>query len=135
MLVENAVYPTGAQLGALAALPADRPIVMLNLLRFKPKAVYADGRGTSLTGREAYALYGEQMMAFVQSRGGRVLYTGHIDLLAIGVVDDMWDMTALVEYPSGKDFVEIATSPEVAAFGVHREAGLAGQLLIQCTTR
>ena len=135
MTMGNAVYPTGAQLAALASLPADQPIVMLNLLRFKPQAAYADGRETTLTGQQAYALYGEQMMAFVQSRGGRVLYTGSIDLLAIGAVEDMWDMTALVEYPSGKDFVEIATSPEVASIGVHREAGLAGQLLIQCTTR
>jgi hypothetical protein len=38
---------------------------------------------------------------------------------------------AVVEYPSLEAFVAIATAPEVAAFGVHRAAGLAGQLLIQ----
>jgi hypothetical protein len=38
-----------------------------------------------------------------------------------------------MEYPSRAAFVEIATSPEVQEIGRHRKAGLAGQLLIQCS--
>ncbi len=38
--------------------------------------------------------------------------------------------TGIAEYPSRAAFHRIATSPEVQAIGVHREAGLAGQLLI-----
>lgn len=135
MIVENAVYPKGEQLGALLALPSDGPIVMLNLLKFRDKAVYKDGRETSLTGREAYMLYGEQMAPFVTARGGKIHFMGDLETLAIGVVGELWDVVALMEYPSAKAFVEIATSPEVAGFGVHREAGLAGQLLIQTTQR
>lgn len=133
MDVTNAVYPTGTQLGALMALPGEGPIVMLNLLKFKDKAEYADGRATTLSGREAYALYGDKMTAFVAAHGGKILFTARVETLAIGAVGEMWDMTALVEYPSAKAFVEIATSPEVQEFGVHRSAGLAGQLLIQCS--
>jgi hypothetical protein len=44
-------------------------------------------------------------------------------------------VAALVEYPSRKAFVEIATSPEVARIGVHRAAGLEGQWLLATTTR
>ena len=133
MEVENRVYPDGAQLGALMALSGDGPIVMLNLLKFKDRAEYADGRATTLTGREAYQLYGDRMTAYVTQHGGRILFTGRIGTLAIGAVGEMWDLAALVEYPSAKAFVTIATSPEVQDFGVHRSAGLAGQLLIQCT--
>ena len=135
MNVENAVYPKGTQLAALMALPEAGPIVMLNLLKFRDRAEYRDGRATTLTGREAYMLYGEQMAPFVIARGGKMHFTGDIGALAIGEVGEMWDVVALMEYPSAKAFVEIATSPEVAGFGVHREAGLAGQLLIQCTQR
>jgi len=39
----------------------------------------------------------------------------------------------IAEYPSRAEFHRIATSPEVEAIGVHREAGLAGQLLILTT--
>jgi hypothetical protein len=41
--------------------------------------------------------------------------------------------TCVVEYPSRKIFVEIATSPEVAEIGVHRTEGLEGQWLIATT--
>lgn len=43
-------------------------------------------------------------------------------------------MAAIMEYPSREAFVAIATSPEVLELGKHRKAGLAGQLLIQCTS-
>ncbi len=132
MQVENAVYPTGGQLGALLALPQDGPVVMLNLLKFRDKAEYKDGRATTLSGRDAYMLYGELMTKFVLDRGGKLHFTSPAAAPVIGAVGEMWDVVALMEYPSPKAFVEIATSPEVAEFGVHREAGLAGQLLIPC---
>ena len=76
--------------------------------------------------------YGADMMKFVTDHGGRILFSGEVKSLVIGDVGEMWDVVALVEYPSSEAFVKIAMSPEVAKFGVHREAGLAGQLLIQC---
>lgn len=132
MQVENAVYPTGEQLNALIALPESGPVVMLNLLKFRARAEYKDGRATALTGREAYMTYGQLMSAFVLARGGKLHFNAPCVAPAIGAVGEMWDAVALMEYPSAKAFVEIATAPEVAAFGVHREAGLAGQLLIPC---
>ena len=48
---------------------------MLNLLKFKTSAAYADGRATDLTGQQAYALYGEQMAPYVFSKGGQLLYS------------------------------------------------------------
>ena len=50
--------------------------------------------------------------------------------LVIGTAEEKWDTVAIVEYPSKEAFIEIATSVEVQGFGVHRSAGLAGQLLI-----
>lgn len=135
MLVENAVYPTGETLGALIALPQDGPVVMLNLLKFRDKAIYKDGRATDLSGLEAYTLYGRLMSAFVIARGGKLHFNAPAAAPVIGTVGEMWDAVALMEYPSPKAFVEIATAPEVATFGVHREAGLAGQLLIPCLPR
>ena len=40
------------------------------------------------------------------------------------------DVAAIMEYPSRAAFLRIVTLPEVAEIGVHREAGLEGQLLI-----
>ncbi|MFM9862623.1 MAG: DUF1330 domain-containing protein [Micropepsaceae bacterium] len=133
MKVENAVYPKGEQLSEVIAKGSNGPIVMVNLLKFKGKSAYKDGRADDATGREAYDRYAEEMLPFVKAHGGRVIFVGPVKSLVIGNVEETWDAVALVEYPSSEAFVKIAMSPDVARFGVHREAGLAGQLLIQCT--
>jgi uncharacterized protein (DUF1330 family) len=129
--VENALYPTHANIEALMADDSGHPVVMLNLLRFRAKAVYADGRPTDLTGRLAYDLYAAPMQKIIDAGGGKVLFGGDIASLVIGDVEDLWDTCLLVEYPSAAAFAAIVTSPEVAEIGVHRAAGLDGQLLIR----
>jgi uncharacterized protein (DUF1330 family) len=131
--VENAVYPTHSRVEALMADASGDPVVMLNLLRFRAKAVYPDGRPSDLTGRQAYGLYAAAMQKVVEQGGGRVLFGGDIASLVIGDVEDVWDTCVLVEYPSAAAFAAIVTSPEVAEIGVHRAAGLEGQLLIRVT--
>jgi uncharacterized protein (DUF1330 family) len=129
--VENAVYPTASRVEALMADDSGDPVVMLNLLRFRAKAVYPDGRPTDLTGRQAYDLYATPMQNVITGGGGKVLFGGDIASLVIGDVADIWDTCILVEYPSAAAFAAIVTSPEVAEIGVHRAAGLEGQLLIR----
>jgi uncharacterized protein (DUF1330 family) len=130
MIVSNAVYPTQEQFEALLESDFSGPVSMLNLLKYKPKAVYDDGRNTDLSGQQAYQLYGDQMRVFVESKGGNFLFSGSAQHLMIGQVDVMWDSVAIVEYPSKEEFVAIATAPEVAGFGIHRAAGLEGQILV-----
>ncbi len=135
MKVENAVYPTPEQIDALRKDPSTEPIVMLNLLKFRDKAQYPDGRKTDLSGMQAYMLYGEPMREVVEREGGKFVFLGAVKHLTIGVVEKMWDIAALVEYPSPSEFAKIATSPEVAEIAVHRAAGLEGQLLICVSQR
>lgn len=133
MNVENHVMPRQDQLTGLLELGGDKPIQMLNLLKFHDVAQYDDPAEPRISGREAYMRYGAPMSALVASKGGRIIFSSKIDHLVIGEVGELWDVAAIMEYPSRAAFVEIATSPEVAAMGVHRKAGLKGQLLIQCS--
>jgi uncharacterized protein (DUF1330 family) len=130
MKVENAVYPTSDGLQALANNSSPAKIAMLNLLKFRKKALYKDGRADDITGREAYLRYANAMTKIVEREGGRILFTGRITGLIIGEVGDLWDVAAIMEYPSRAAFQRIVTLPEVQEIGVHREAGLEGQLLI-----
>jgi hypothetical protein len=61
------------------------------------------------------------------------VFSGDVKQLVIGEVEELWDAVGIAEYPSRLEFHRIATSPEVQAIGIHREAGLAGQLLILTT--
>lgn len=125
-----ALYPTPEQFQALLAGPADQPVVMLNLLRFKPTA---DPPDAGLSGEEAYRRYADAMVAFVASKGGRVLWTGRVDSQVIGTGAEPFTMVGLVEYPSRQAFLEIATDPYVQDIGAHRAAGLEGQWLLAMT--
>jgi uncharacterized protein (DUF1330 family) len=131
--VVNHVYPTSSRVEALLADASGSPVVMLNLLKFRATATYPDGRPSDLTGRQAYDLYGAAMQKVIEKHGGRVLFGGDIASLVIGEVEDIWDTCVLVEYPSAAAFATIVTSPEVREIGVHRAAGLEGQLLIRVT--
>jgi len=126
-----ALYPKKAQLEALARGADGEPVVMLNLLRFKERATAPD-EGAS--GEEAYRRYGDAMRALVEARGGRVLWQGRLERQVIGEGAEGFHVAALVEYPSARAFVEIATSAEVAAIAVHRAAGLEGQWLVAART-
>jgi len=123
--------PEPAQIRELMQGPADTPVVMVNLLSFKADA---DGERTGLTGEAAYMLYADEMRPFVESKGGRFLWSGRVDSMVLGESDVDFQIVALVEYPSRKAFLEIASSPHVARIGESRKDGLAGQWLIATTT-
>jgi uncharacterized protein (DUF1330 family) len=124
------IYPTAEQLQTLLGGPPDQPVVMVNLLRFKPRAGAPD---EGLSGAEAYQRYGNEMRKIVESHGGRILFSGRVDSVVIADGDLGYHAVALVQYPSRRKFVEIARSAEVAAIGVHRAAGLESQWLIATT--
>jgi uncharacterized protein (DUF1330 family) len=126
-----AIYPTAEQIQTLMGGPADRPVVMLNLLRFKPRA---DAPDDGVSGEEAYRRYAVAMREFVESKGCRFLWIGRVDSQVIGTGGEGFHMAGLVEYPSRQAFVAIATDPHVEQIAVHRTAGLESQWLIALTT-
>ena len=135
MKVENALYPVAKQIDALRSDLSPKPIVMLNLLKFRAKAEYPDGRKTDLTGAQAYGIYADAMRQVVERQGGKFLFAGDVKYLVVGDVENLWDIAALVQYPSAAEFAKITTSAEVTEIGVHRAAGLEGQLLICVSQR
>lgn len=125
-----AQMPEPEQFQELMKGPEDTPVVMVNLLSFKDRA---DGGNEGMTGEESYMRYGESMRKFVESKGGRFIWSGRVDSMVIGESDADFQVIALVEYPSRKAFVEIASSAHVAEIGKDRARGLAGQWLIATT--
>lgn len=126
------IAPRPEQIQELLQGPADSPVVMVNLLRFKKQAGEPD---SGLSGEEAYRRYGTQMIQWVTSQGGRVIWSGSVDSWVIGDTEERFDMIALVEYPSRQEFRRIVFDPRVAEYQVHRTAGLEMQWLIATTTQ
>ena len=131
MNVENAVVPTPEQIKELSEGGHDKPIYMVNLLKFKEKAEYADGRETDLTGKQAYGIYGMEVAAHLAKVGGKPVIGGDVTGLRLGVVEDLWDTVAIAMYPNRKAMLEMIMSPEYQKSAEHRTAGLEGQLNIE----
>ena len=131
MIVKNKVTPNEEQIKGFLENPEIGPISMVNLLKFKDKAVYEDGRDTSLTGEEAYRLYAAEVINLVQKYGGEFLFAGKVNRLMLGEVEEMWDSIAIAKYPSRKAMFEMTMDPEYQKIHVHRDAGLEGQLNIE----
>ena len=87
------------QFKALKDNPNDEPVVMLNLLKFKP-----DG------GFKSYLLYMRDSNRYVEGGGGKVIFLGRPNELLYGT--ETWDLLMLVQYPSRAKFLEMANNPE-----------------------
>ena len=110
----NAMQPTEEQMKAFLALP-DEPVVMVNLLKFKP-----DG------GAEEYAKYGAGIQPCLAKVGAKLLFSGAGMACLIGNGD--WDAVALMQYPNPQALLDMIATEDYQAAHVHREAGLAGQV-------
>ncbi len=132
MNVFNEVFPSDPdQLKGLMEKGPDGPIFMVNLLKFKERAEYDDGRETSLTGREAYMIYGRAVSELLVKFGGRAVFVGDVTYLSLGRVEELWDEIAIAMYPDRAAMVRMSMSEEWRAIAVHRSAGLKGQLNIE----
>ncbi len=128
----GSLEPTQEALQAFIDTPDDGgPVVMINLLRYRDRAVYPEGFDAEpCTGREAYQRYGEGVMPRLASVGGRPIWTGSVAATVIAPDGERWDDAILVEYPSRKAFLEMVTQPEYQAVVPHRTAALEDSRLI-----
>ena len=131
MEVKNSVVPNQEQIEGFLQPGPDGPIYMVNLLKFKDKAAYEDGRATDLTGREAYDVYGAGVAVLLKEFGGAVMFAADVERLMLGEVEELWDEVAIAMYPSRKAMLDMMQSPTMQEIATHRAAGLAGQLNLE----
>ncbi len=139
-----AITPTREQFTEFAHGRSEGEVVMINLLHFatpdpKPGAGDSAGiaAGTSAakatTGASAYRDYSDQVVKMVESRGGKVIWTGRPENVLIGDSEaDDWDLVALVSYPSRAAFIDMVTSPKYEEAHTHRDRGLDRTVLLAC---
>jgi uncharacterized protein (DUF1330 family) len=108
------VIPSTDPRELLAGLPADEPVVMINLLQFKQP-----------DGVEHYKLYARGVVVHLDGVGGRVLYSGGARAFVIGDGErPWWEAILVVEYPSPAAFLKMVADPDYLEVHKHREAAL-----------
>ena len=131
MKFENKVTPDEDQINGFLENPEIGPISMVNLLKYKDKAIYDDGRDTNLSGEEVYGLYAVEVVKLIEKYGGEFIFAGKVNRLMLGEVEDLWDAVAIAKYPNRKAMLEMTMDPDYQKIHVHRDAGLEGQLNIE----
>ena len=118
------IIPTPESMSAvLANTPKGRPVVMLNLLKFREHAHY-EGETSNLSGQEAYREYGRGAIRCIHAVGGDVVWSGKPTGTPIGPQEEQWDEVLLVRYPSIDAFLEMINSPEYKKIVHHRAAAM-----------
>ncbi len=125
----NHVDPTKEDFALFKDLPRDEPIHMLNLVKLREQAVYADGRQAS--GIEAYRAYGRESGPVFRRLGGRQVWIGKPELTLIGPRSERWDLAFIAEYPSGAAFIEMLRDPVYREAVKHRQAAVEDSRLIR----
>ena len=125
------IDPEREQFEAFKALPRDIPVMMLNLLKFRDKAAYEDGR--EVTGAEAYAAYGRETAPVFKRVGGEIIWRGKPEVMLIGPQDKQWDMIFIARYPTAGALLEMVTDPDYQAAVRHRRAAVLDSRLIRTT--
>ena len=112
--MSTTVEVTAEQFAALAARPAEAPVVMVNLLQFKKPG-----------GLERYLEYGQEASPHLERVGARIVCGGVAPAVLLGEGQKpWWDAILIVEYPSPAAFIEMVTAPdyphELRASGLDR---------------
>jgi len=131
MKVENKLRPNAKQMAGFLLGDTKTIIHMVNLLTFKNKADYNDGRQTDLTGEEAYQIYAKEVQEHLRKVGGKMIFSGEVSRLVLGEVEELWDWVAIAEYPNKKAMRSMIMDKEYQKSEEHRSAGLAGQLNLE----
>ena len=132
MKVKNKLKPNAMAMAGFLIGDTKSNIRMVNLLKFRKKASYEDGRETDLTGEEAYKIYAKDVSTiYLPKVGGKIIFSGRVSRLLIGEVEDLWDMVAIAEYPNKKAMLKMISDKGYRESEKHRSAGLEGQLNIE----
>lgn len=92
------INPTRKQFEALAGVPDNQPVVMLNLLKFSDSG-------------DLYKQYMKAAYPFFVNSGAEILYQGNIIHTFIGDENAAeWDKMLLVKYACKTDFIKMTTA-------------------------
>lgn len=109
-----------------ATAPRDEPMWALNLMHYREKADYADGRETDLTGWEADNLYSP--IEPIAKIGGSLALVAIVVDQPVGTDLDKWDRVAIVKYPYRNALAEMNATPDFQAAHEHKDAGMASTI-------
>jgi hypothetical protein len=107
----------------------DGPFFMLNLMRYRPLAVYEDGRETTLTGVQADDVYAP--LEVLHDLGAEIVLFGDVVDQPRG--SQGWHRVAIVRYPTVRSFLQMQERADFIERHQHKDAGMESTVIATCT--
>ena len=134
----NYLNPTDESAKQLFSKPISGEVIMLNLLRFKEIADYSQYSDiapiTPITGKEAYQIYIDQTLPFLEKSGGEIMLLGKSEHLFSGPMEEKWDLVMIIKQKSLNSFLSFASDPQYQVVIGHREAAIVDSRLLPIQT-
>lgn len=105
----------------------DGPVWMVNLMKYREKADYADGRASDISGREADDLY--TPIGPLTAIGAQVVFAADVERQFLGD-SPIWDRVAVVKYPTRRSFIEMQSRPDFQELHHHKDAGVEQTIVV-----
>lgn len=113
---------------ATTAPEDDGPVWMVNLMKYRAKAEYADGRVSELSGRDADDAYAP--LEQLDGLGAQVVFVADVEQQFLG--QPTWDRIGIVKYPTRRSFIELQSAPGFKEKHEHKDAGMEQTFVIGC---
>jgi uncharacterized protein (DUF1330 family) len=114
------VDPRGADLKRFLAEDPGGPVVMLNLLRFKPGE----------EARASYEEYARRIRPFLDDLGAEMLYVGDCSTALVAPSEGWdWDALLIVRYPTRQAFSQMVANQEYQGITALRTQALSEAVL------
>jgi len=126
--------PSDESAKQLFSQPIQGEVIMLNLLRFKEVADYSNlpeiAPREVISGKEAYQIYINQTLPFLEKSGGEIMLLGKSEYFFIGPMEEKWDLVMMIKQKSLESFLAFASDPLYSNVIGHREAALLDSRLL-----
>lgn len=132
------IDPEREAFDAFKRLPQDKPVEMINLLRFRDSADYPEDHPAAeetLSGADAYRRYSKASAPVFERVGGQIVWSGTPEMVLIGPAEEQWDAAFVARYPTAFAFLEMITDDEYRRAVVHRQAAVLTSRLIRTAPR
>lgn len=115
------INPRGEDLKRYIDEDRGGPVVMLNLLKYRPE------------GEDSYRRYSAALGDYLPSIGAEVLYVGDCSTVLVAPPDWDWDAVLVVRYPSRQAFSAMVADPAYQAVS-HLRSDALTEAVLQATT-
>jgi hypothetical protein len=105
----------------------DGSVWMVNLMKYREVADYADGRESTISGRDADDAYSP--LDSLAAVGAVPVFFGDVDQQLLGD-ETTWDRIGVVKYPTRRAFIDMQSLPSFQKSHHHKDAGMESTIVM-----